>query len=185
MALLNDIYIHVTDEEIDRGAELTSHPVEEGVDIADHIKAKPRKLDISGFIVGEDAWTRISTIQSFHDKGTKVKYAGRNILTDYIITDFHTGHPYTVYGGCEFSMTIEQLRVAKSPYTPGSAVSQQVTTVTESPKRYHTVKRGDTLWSIAKAYYGDGSQYPKIYEANRNVISNPNVIKEGWKLLIP
>ena len=45
---------------------------------------------------------------------------------------------------------------------------------------------GDCLWNIAKKYYGDGSQYTKIYEANKGTIgSNPNLIKPGQKLVIP
>ena len=49
-----------------------------------------------------------------------------------------------------------------------------------------TVVAGDCLWNIAKKYYGDGSQYTKIYEANKGTIgSNPNLIKPGQKLVIP
>lgn len=54
-----------------------------------------------------------------------------------------------------------------------------------APKSY-TVVSGDCLWNIAKKYYDDGSQYTKIYEANKGTIgSNPNLIKPGQKLVIP
>jgi LysM repeat protein len=36
----------------------------------------------------------------------------------------------------------------------------------------HTVKSGDTLWGIAKKYYGNGAKYPTIYQANKTVIEN-------------
>lgn len=53
----------------------------------------------------------------------------------------------------------------------------------------YTVKRGDCLWSIALQYYGDGSQYRKIYEANKAVIDahkgGPNMIWPGDVLTIP
>lgn len=49
----------------------------------------------------------------------------------------------------------------------------------------YVVKSGDTLYAIAKKYYNDGSKYPKIYNANKNIISNPSVIKVGMKLVIP
>ena len=49
----------------------------------------------------------------------------------------------------------------------------------------YTVKSGDTLWAIAKTYYGNGAQYPKIYNANTNIIKNPNLIYPGQKLVIP
>ncbi len=50
-------------------------------------------------------------------------------------------------------------------------------------KRYYTVVKGDTLWGIAKRYYGNGNQYPKIAKANN--IKNPDIIHVGQKLLIP
>ena len=49
----------------------------------------------------------------------------------------------------------------------------------------HVVQSGDTLWAIAKKYYGNGSQYTKIFNANRDKIKNPNLIYPGQKLVIP
>ncbi len=50
---------------------------------------------------------------------------------------------------------------------------------------YYVVKSGDSLWSIAKKYYGDGTKYKKILDANKDIIKNPSVIKIGQKLVIP
>ncbi|MHB8138693.1 MAG: LysM peptidoglycan-binding domain-containing protein [Smithellaceae bacterium] len=52
-------------------------------------------------------------------------------------------------------------------------------------KQYHEVKKGDTLWKIAETYYGDGNLYKKIFEANRDILKNPDVIQIGQKLHIP
>ena len=49
----------------------------------------------------------------------------------------------------------------------------------------YTVKKGDTLWSIARKYYGDGKKWRKIFEANLKVIKNPNQIKAGMVLVVP
>lgn len=55
----------------------------------------------------------------------------------------------------------------------------------ETPQTY-TVQKGDCLWSIAKKFYGDGSRYTVIYEANRTVVGgNPNQIRPGQVLVIP
>lgn len=51
--------------------------------------------------------------------------------------------------------------------------------------QYYVVKKGDTLWKIAESYYGDGSLYKKIFEANKDILKDPNVIKVGQKLRIP
>ena len=49
----------------------------------------------------------------------------------------------------------------------------------------HVVQSGDTLWAIAKKYYGDGNQYTKIVNANKDKIKNPNLIYPGQQLVIP
>ncbi|MFQ6676063.1 MAG: multiheme c-type cytochrome [Fidelibacterota bacterium] len=59
-------------------------------------------------------------------------------------------------------------------------------TITEAPaSRVHTVRSGDTLWSLAEHYLGKGSRWPEIYEANRASIDDPHVIHEGQKVTIP
>lgn len=55
-------------------------------------------------------------------------------------------------------------------------------TVTESPSTEYTVVSGDSLSKIGKAY---GVTWQAIYEANKNVIKNPDLIQVGWKLKIP
>ena len=50
----------------------------------------------------------------------------------------------------------------------------------------YTVKSGDSLWKIAQKLYGSGSQYTKLYNANKGVIgNNPNLIYPGQVLKIP
>ena len=52
------------------------------------------------------------------------------------------------------------------------------------PKTY-TVQPGDTLSKISKELYGNPNEYNKIFEANRDVLSDPNKIKPGQTLKIP
>ena len=49
----------------------------------------------------------------------------------------------------------------------------------------YTVQSGDSLSKIAKQFYGDASQWKRIYEANRGTISNPDLIHAGQQLTIP
>lgn len=49
----------------------------------------------------------------------------------------------------------------------------------------HTVAAGETLSKLAKRYLGDANAYMKIFEANRDVLKDPNVIKVGQELKIP
>jgi nucleoid-associated protein YgaU len=52
-------------------------------------------------------------------------------------------------------------------------------------ERIYEVKPGDSLSKIAKAEYGDAQAYMRIFEANRDILSNPNLIHPGQKLKIP
>jgi len=49
----------------------------------------------------------------------------------------------------------------------------------------HTVQAGDTLSAIADQFYGDRARFTTIFEANRNVLDDPDVIFPGQELRIP
>ncbi len=49
----------------------------------------------------------------------------------------------------------------------------------------HTVKSGESLSKIAKHYYGDPMKYKAIFEANTNILKNPDVIHPDQELIIP
>ncbi len=50
---------------------------------------------------------------------------------------------------------------------------------------YYIIESGDSLSKIAKNYYGDAMQYPRLFEANREVIEDPDLIYPGQKIRIP
>ena len=52
-------------------------------------------------------------------------------------------------------------------------------------EQWHEVVSGDTLSKLAKQYYGDSSLYMKIFEANRSILKDPNLIRVGQRLRIP
>ena len=58
-------------------------------------------------------------------------------------------------------------------------------TTAASEHRTHDVASGDTLSALAKKYYGDASQYNRIFDANRDQLSDPDKIRVGQKLKIP
>lgn len=51
--------------------------------------------------------------------------------------------------------------------------------------QYYLIKSGDTLSKIAQQFYGDPAKYPEIFEANREVIKDPDLIFPGQKIRIP
>lgn len=71
----------------------------------------------------------------------------------------------------------EEPAKTKEPERPGKP---------EQTSKTYTVKPGDCLWNIAKKFYGKGSDYTKIYNANKGKIgSNPNLIYPGQVFTIP
>ncbi len=52
-------------------------------------------------------------------------------------------------------------------------------------ERIYEVQPGDTLGHIAQRFYGKASAYTKVFEANRDILDNPDLIKVGQKLRIP
>jgi nucleoid-associated protein YgaU len=70
---------------------------------------------------------------------------------------------------------------------PGQA--GQVATANDRPQSgsgiYYVIQRGDTLWAIAKRYLGSGLRYPSIFQDNRTVIDNPNLIHPKQEVKVP
>lgn len=67
-----------------------------------------------------------------------------------------------------------------------TATTQEERDDSSAPKaKTYTVKKGDTLWALAAKYYGSGAQYKKIFDANKDKISNPNLIYPGQVFTIP
>ncbi len=52
-------------------------------------------------------------------------------------------------------------------------------------QKIHKVVAGDTLSKIAKKYYGNANDYMKIFNANKNILKDPNKIDVGQELIIP
>lgn len=81
------------------------------------------------------------------------------------------------------------VKILMSEFGPRAAVEPQreaSTSPEPTESTSYTVVKGDCLWNIAKKFYGSGSKYTVIYEANRGVVGgNPNLIYPGQVLTIP
>jgi nucleoid-associated protein YgaU len=55
----------------------------------------------------------------------------------------------------------------------------------DPPVQTYTVNKGDTLSKIAKEFYGSANRWHEIFDANRDQISNPDLIRPGQVLKIP
>jgi nucleoid-associated protein YgaU len=71
-----------------------------------------------------------------------------------------------------------------APATPSPTSARAADAPPAAPRTY-TVVAGDSLSKIAKKFYGDGNQWKKIFEANRDTVKNPDLIHPGQVLKIP
>ena len=78
---------------------------------------------------------------------------------------------------CDITVSQQQTR----PQTMGAGAS---VSGGQSGRRY-TVRSGDSLSKISREFYGDADRYMKIFEANRDVLKDPNRIQPGQELVIP
>lgn len=74
--------------------------------------------------------------------------------------------------------------ISVNPASSGST-SQAATAAVGQTFRTYTVQSGDSLSKISKEVYGDAGEYMKIFEANRNILTDPNKIQPGQTLQIP
>lgn len=112
-------------------------------------------------------------------------------IEDYTITDstdegFDTKvkiklKQYREYSTKTVQVTIKQYK----PPVVTRTVTTNNTAASKPSGQNYTVKSGDCLWNIAKKYYGNGSKYTTIYNANRDKIKNPNLTYPGQVLWIP
>lgn len=68
---------------------------------------------------------------------------------------------------------------------PQPAKAQAAAAGAASSSRTYKVQPGDSLSKIAKEFYGNATEYNKIFEANRDKLSDPNKVQVGQELVIP
>lgn len=81
--------------------------------------------------------------------------------------------------------TVTVSKPAAADKKPAVKEEKKRETSSKPTTKTYTVKKGDCLWNIAKKQYGNGAQYTKIYNANKDKIKNPNLIYPGQVLTIP
>lgn len=144
---------------------------------------------------GPDFW--INLFETWRNKKVPVRFIASNQITKDINTlvliESYTimekageeGDKYISFSLVEykeFSKKIAKITVA---HNNTARPSPAPLPPPAPPQRTYTIVSGDTLWAIAKRYYGNGALYTKIYEANKSIIKNPNLIYPGQKVVIP
>ena len=141
--------------------------------------------------------------KEWKNKGTVVRVilTGTDINQEMYITNYSYGEKDGT-GDVYYTMDLLEYRPITIPVInkTNSSNTQNTSRPTESnsnnnssnantsTQKTHKVAKGDSLWAIAQKYYGNGSLYPKIKEANKSKypsLAKSNVIYTNMELIIP
>jgi nucleoid-associated protein YgaU len=91
-----------------------------------------------------------------------------------------------VYGVAKDQETREKVILAAGNVNGVAGVEDNMTVdLSQPPAQFYTVVKGDTLSKIAKQFYGNANEYPRIFEANKPMLTHPDKIYPGQNLRIP
>lgn len=114
---------------------------------------------------------------------------GDDINMEMLITQVQNVEKAGEEGDKYISLKLVEYKAPTKKYVAVQRVVKSTTAGIQNPavtnNKTHTVAKGDTLWGIAKAYYGNGNLYTKICQANSRQIKNPNLIYPGQVFTIP
>ena len=144
----------------------------------------------------------VSHFKDWKNKGTIVRVilTGTDINQEMYITNFAYGEKDGT-GDVYYSMDLLEYRPITIPVINETSTNTQNTSRptdnnnnssnknnTNNTQKTHKVVKGDCLWDIAQKYYGKGSLYPKIKEANKSKypsLAKNNIIYTYMELIIP
>ena len=118
-------------------------------------------------------------IRNFGFDVSKVKVAVDNekvILTGSVDTLSNKNKIIVTAGNIEGISVVEDHLLVSVPEPAAPSAPE---------KQFYTVKKGDYLSKIAKEVYGDAKKYPIIFEANKPMLKDPDLIYPGQVLVIP
>jgi len=123
----------------------------------------------------------IQTAKNFHMQGNAEERDGKLHFKGTVGTQEEANK---IWDAIKTIPTWQQEVIADIRATGASSGTTQRQPGTQGEKTY-TVKAGDTLSKIAKETLGDANAYNEIFNANRDVLSDPNKIQPGQVLKIP
>lgn len=107
------------------------------------------------------------------DNSTSGSYAADPYASDQYASDTYAPDPYA------------QDSITSAPATSAGGEEVLVAPETTAATRVHVVQKGDTLYKLAREYYGDAKEWRTIWEANRGQIPDPDRVNVGVELIIP
>ncbi|MFW5436541.1 phage baseplate protein [Paenibacillus apiarius] len=162
---MGGIELFVTSEEPEYAVQVSSHNIEKGGTITDHIQKDTVSLHLEGLILGPQASNYRHRLVKAMNAGTLLQYTGRNMLLNCVITSLRTAHDSSIGNGMSFSLTLKQINVVTIRYTKlppkrKAAVKPKVRSgkrnTSYRPKPWSHIVRAGQRWESIARYYGIG-----------------------------
>lgn len=200
MAMINGMYVFVENEDLGAGVEITSHPVEKGLNMSDSVIGQAKTLSIQGIFAGDTAYEDKERLLDYMYKGTLIEYVGAIRFNSALIKSIKIVASADIKEGYTFSADIVEVRIAGNsttnsqnntiqnvPKAPVGAPLQQVQQVSTSKEVYYTVKAGDTAYNLGEnVFKSQGSSCAFITSNNANAVKNGDwtTLQIGTKILV-
>lgn len=132
----------------------------------------------------------VNQLEAWRKSGNPVRVIITGLLNMEATIESFTWGEKDATGDIYYTLSLKEYKKIKTKKATVTIATVKPTTretkkAESSSGKTYTVVRGDRLWNIAKKFYGNGSQYTKIYNANKDKIKNPNLIYVGQVLTIP
>jgi len=145
---------------------------------------------------------KLTPPETLKDKITKWKNSDKPshfLITGTGINMYCTIENFTVseqggdVGTLHYSLALKEYREVSPRQVKVEVTTKKASLPDKTPTRTdnrvqqktYTVKKGDSLWAIAAKHLGNGSKYTEIYNLNKDIIKNPNLIYSGQVLKLP
>ena len=130
----------------------------------------------------------VNQLERWRNSGNPVRVIITDLLNMEATIESFTWGERDATGDIYYTLALKEykrIKTQKPTQTGGTETTRETKDPESNSGKTYTVKAGDCLWNIAKRFYGNGSQYNKIYLANTDIIKNPNLIYAGQVLTIP
>lgn len=165
----------------DRRASRTDPPAQRAVEATAPREEEPRVLTSSVRPVVPDDWDLVS-LDGLDEPG-----AGADTFRVYTCRAGDTFESLAArfYGDESRAELLRRNNEGLGVLAPGRDILVPVRDDAGPTAREHVVEDGESLWIISRRFYGKGSRWEEIYEANRDVLSSADAVQVGMRLRIP
>lgn len=143
-------------------------------------EAKPAASAATGSVDALEA-----AVKKSRETALEALVKSHNLHVDNLSLEVN-GDQVTVYGQAQDNATKEKVILTLGNVEGIACVDDRISVTNPEPESvFYEVKKGDSLSKIAKAHYGDMMKYPVIFEANKPMLTDPDLIYPGQVLRIP